>query len=115
MKQDEASAIEESIIKQLGDYREMAEALKIHYGGKEELDEDELNIIYKGLRRIWSQFRRYRNAPDYKIIIRKITEAQAAVSALKRGKKIEENLERLIEHINTAISLVGSRKQIKVA
>lgn len=99
----------------LGEMVGLAEELRIDFGGTRKLDSDKLSIIYKSLRAVHLTAKGIATP----IFTRKITEAQAAITLIKSKKDpldIEKMIEKLIEHLKTALKLLGTiTPQKKVA
>ncbi|MCK4589352.1 MAG: hypothetical protein KAT77_02840 [Nanoarchaeota archaeon] len=103
------TALKERNILSLGEMIDLAERLRIDFGGTHRLNQEQLNIIYNSLRLIHRQAKK--SAPP--VFGRKIAQAQAAITAIKSKKKpdeIEKHFEKLIEHLTEATSLLGLRE-----
>lgn len=98
-------------VKKLGDFLEIAEGLKIDYGGKNKIDNEKLRMIKKGLLGVYSDLKNFRKEPRVGMIIRTITEAQASITQIKMGGSKERNLGLLVEHIRKAIAMIGAQRK----
>ena len=103
-----------SIVESLGDLTELANEARVEFGGTHKLNKAKLDGIYNSLRIIHRDAKA--NAPP--VFARKIAEAQAAITSIKSKKDpkdIENLFEKLIQHLNTALALLGTKKEIKNA
>lgn len=98
-----------SLVERIGDLIELANEARINFGGTHKLDKTKLEGIYNELRLIHRDAKK--EAPP--VFGRKIAEAQAAITFIKGEKKpdkIETYFRKLIEHLNSAIALLGIQK-----
>ncbi|MBW2963809.1 hypothetical protein KY306_03505 [Candidatus Woesearchaeota archaeon] len=103
-----------NIVESLGDLIELVNEIRIEFGGTHKLNTAKLNGVYNTLREIHGEAKA--DAPP--VFARKIAEAQAAITFIKSKKDvkdIESLFLKLIQHLNTAIALLGTKKPVRKA
>ena len=103
-----------NLVESLGDLIELVNEIRIEFGGTHKLNKTKLDGVYNELRLIHREAKA--SAPP--VFARKIAEAQAAITFIKSKKDvkdIETLFGKLLQHLNTAIALLGTKKQVRKA
>jgi len=89
----------------------LADQFKITYGGSGKINFEGLSLMYKSLRTLWQKIKDLDFELGNKPINFQITSAQAALTAIKSGRRQEDNFKDLIKHLEILKFLLEQREK----